>query len=63
MEPLQGEGGVISADPAFVVRARELCNQYHALLVMDEVQTGMGRLGSLYGYQQLGVTPRYSDYC
>lgn len=57
MEPLQGEGGVISADPAFVVRARELCNQHHALLVMDEVQTGMGRLGSLYGYQKLGVTP------
>jgi len=57
MEPLQGEGGIIAADPAFAKRARELCDQHNALLVMDEVQTGVGRLGTLYAYEQLGVTP------
>lgn len=57
MEPLQGEGGIIAADPAFAQRVRELCDQHNALLVMDEVQTGVGRLGTLYAYQQLGVTP------
>ena len=57
MEPLQGEGGIIGADPAFAKRVRELCDQHNALLVMDEVQTGVGRLGSLYAYEQLGITP------
>jgi len=57
MEPLQGEGGIIAADPAFAQRVRELCDQHNALLVMDEVQTGVGRLGTLYAYQQLGMTP------
>lgn len=57
MEPLQGEGGIIDADPAFIKRARELCDQHNALLVLDEVQTGAGRLGTLYGYQQTGVIP------
>jgi len=50
MEPLQGEGGIIDADPAFIKRARELCDQHNALLVLDEVQTGAGRLGTLYGF-------------
>lgn len=57
MEPLQGEGGVISPDAEFVKGARELCDKYNALLVFDEVQTGFGRTGSLYAYQQTGVTP------
>jgi succinylornithine transaminase family protein len=57
MEPLQGEGGIIDADPAFIKRARELCDQHNALLVLDEVQTGAGRLGSLYAYQQTDITP------
>jgi acetylornithine/N-succinyldiaminopimelate aminotransferase len=57
MEPLQGEGGIIAADPAFAKRARELCDEHNALLVMDEVQTGVGRLGTLYAYEQLGITP------
>jgi acetylornithine/N-succinyldiaminopimelate aminotransferase len=57
MEPLQGEGGIIDADPAFIKRARELCDQHNALLVLDEVQTGAGRLGTLYGYQQTDVIP------
>jgi len=57
MEPIQGEGGIINADPAFVKAARELCDEHNALLVFDEIQTGVGRTGSLYTYQQLGVTP------
>ncbi|MGI0154222.1 aspartate aminotransferase family protein [Pseudidiomarina sp. WS423] len=57
MEPLQGEGGVISPDAEFVKGVRELCDKYNALLIFDEVQTGFGRTGSLYAYQQLGVTP------
>ena len=57
MEPLQGEGGIIPADPAFAKRVRELCDKHHALLVMDEVQTGVGRLGTLYAYEQLAITP------
>lgn len=57
MEPLQGEGGVISPDIEFVKGVRELCDKYNALLIFDEVQTGFGRTGSLYAYQQLGVTP------
>ncbi|RUO63785.1 aspartate aminotransferase family protein [Pseudidiomarina insulisalsae] len=57
MEPLQGEGGVISPDADFVKGVRELCDKYNALLIFDEVQTGFGRTGSLYAYEQLGVTP------
>ncbi|RWU08873.1 aspartate aminotransferase family protein [Pseudidiomarina gelatinasegens] len=57
MEPLQGEGGVISPDADFVKGVRALCDKYNALLVFDEVQTGFGRTGSLYAYQQLGVSP------
>jgi len=57
MEPLQGEGGVVSPDVEFVKAVRELCDQNNALLIFDEVQTGFGRTGSLYAYEQLGVTP------
>ncbi|RUO48617.1 aspartate aminotransferase family protein [Pseudidiomarina donghaiensis] len=57
MEPLQGEGGVISPDAEFVKGVRALCDKYNALLIFDEVQTGFGRTGSLYAYQQLGVNP------
>ncbi len=57
MEPLQGEGGVLPADKAFAKAVRELCDQHNALLVMDEVQTGMGRTGSLFAYMQLGIEP------
>ena len=57
MEPLQGEGGIIKSDPAFIQRARELCDEHDALLVIDEVQTGVGRLGTLYAYQQSNVLP------
>lgn len=57
MEPLQGEGGVVPPEMDFVKAVRELCDQHNALLIFDEVQTGFGRTGSLYAYEQLGVTP------
>ncbi len=57
LEPVQGEGGVLPAEQAYLEGARELCNQHNALLIFDEVQTGMGRSGHLYAYQHYGVTP------
>lgn len=57
MEPLQGEGGIISPTIEFVQGVRELCDKHHALLIFDEVQTGNGRTGDLFAYQGLGVTP------
>ena len=57
VEPIQGEGGVLPADPAFLKGLREACDQHGALLIFDEVQTGVGRTGSLYAYMQYGVTP------
>ncbi|WP_413112793.1 aspartate aminotransferase family protein [Thaumasiovibrio sp. DFM-14] len=57
MEPLQGEGGVISPDSAFIAGVRALCDQHNALLIFDEVQTGNGRTGDFYAYQGIGVTP------
>ena len=57
MEPVQGEGGVTAATPEFAQAARALCDRHQALLVYDEVQTGNGRSGALYAYQQFGVTP------
>ena len=57
MEPLQGEGGIISPTNDFVKSVRELCDQHNALLVFDEVQTGVGRTGDLYAYMGLDVTP------
>lgn len=57
IEPLQGEGGVISPDIEFIKGVRALCDQHQALLIFDEVQTGFGRTGTLYAYEQLGVTP------
>lgn len=57
IEPIQGEGGVLPATLEYLQAARELCNQHNALLVFDEVQTGIGRTGELYAYQAYGVTP------
>ena len=57
LEPIQGEGGVLPADLAYLQAARELCDKHNALLVFDEVQTGMGRSGKLFAYQHYGVTP------
>ncbi|MCE4935962.1 aspartate aminotransferase family protein [Aliivibrio fischeri] len=57
MEPLQGEGGIISPTSEFVKGVKALCEKYNALLIFDEVQTGNGRTGDFYAYQGLGVTP------
>lgn len=57
MEPLQGEGGIIDADPEFLKAVRALCDKHNALLVFDEVQTGVGRLGELYAYMRSDVVP------
>ena len=57
VEPIQGEGGVMPADEDFLKGLRELCDEHNALLVFDEVQSGVGRTGHLYAYQKYGVTP------
>jgi acetylornithine/N-succinyldiaminopimelate aminotransferase len=57
LEPVQGEGGVIPADPHYLQYARQLCDRHGAVLIFDEVQTGVGRVGELYAYQHYGVTP------
>ena len=57
LEPLQGEGGVISPTSEFIQGVRDLCDKHNALLIFDEVQTGVGRTGDLYAYQGLEVTP------
>ncbi len=57
MEPIQGEGGVLSPDADFMRGVRELCDQHNALLVLDEVQTGVGRTGKLYAYMHSDVEP------
>ena len=57
MEPLQGEGGIISPTTEFAEGVRALCDQHNALLIFDEVQSGVGRTGELYAYMGLGVTP------
>ncbi|UAA38551.1 aspartate aminotransferase family protein [Paraneptunicella aestuarii] len=57
MEPLQGEGGIISPTKEFVQGVKALCEQHNALLIFDEVQSGVGRTGELYAYMGLGVTP------
>src|SRR5690554_118763 len=57
IEPLQGEGGVVPGERDFLAGVRALCDKHNALLIFDEVQTGFGRTGSLYAYQQCGVTP------
>ena len=57
IEPMQGEGGVVPGDKEFLKGVRELCDKHNALLIFDEVQTGFGRTGTLYAYEQTGVTP------
>ncbi len=57
IEPIVAEGGIIMLDRSYVQRARELCDEHDALLVFDEVQTGVGRTGTFYAYEGLGVTP------
>ncbi len=57
MEALQGEGGVNPGDRAYFQRIREICDETGILLILDEVQVGMGRTGKLWGYENLGIEP------
>lgn len=57
MELIQGEGGVLPLDPDFVKQVEELCREKDLLLIIDEVQTGIGRTGSLFCFQQYGIQP------
>lgn len=57
VEPVQGEGGVTPATQEFMQGLRELCDKHQALLVLDEVQSGMGRSGKLFSYMHYGVKP------
>ena len=57
MEPVQGEGGLFPADPEYLKGLREICNKHEILLMFDEVQTGIGRTGTLFGFQQYDVIP------
>jgi acetylornithine aminotransferase len=57
LEPLQGEGGVRPGDRAYFQKVRQLCDEKGILLILDEVQVGMGRSGKLWGYEHLGIEP------
>ena len=57
LAPIQGEGGVHVADRQYVKQVRDLCSKKDVLLIFDEIQTGMGRTGTLFAYAQLGVQP------
>lgn len=57
VEPIQGEGGVVPAEPAFLKGLRELCDRHNALLIFDEVQTGMGRTGKMFACEHENVQP------
>ncbi|KAE9525355.1 aspartate aminotransferase family protein [Testudinibacter aquarius] len=57
IEPIQGESGVLPATQAFLQGLRQLCDQYQALLIFDEVQTGIGRSGEFFAYMHYGVVP------
>lgn len=57
METVQGEGGIYPADPAFLQGVRDLCDENDILLILDEIQCGMGRTGAMFAWQQYGVKP------
>jgi acetylornithine/N-succinyldiaminopimelate aminotransferase len=57
LETVQGEGGIYPADPEFLKGVRKLCDEHDLLLILDEIQCGMGRTGSMWAWQQYGVKP------
>jgi predicted acetylornithine/succinylornithine family transaminase len=57
VEPIQGEGGVNIPDTQYLARMREICDRHGILLIVDEVQTGMGRTGELFAYEHSGIKP------
>ena len=59
MEAVQGEGGIIPADPDYIRGVREICDKYEILLLFDEVQTGLGRTGSLFSSWRTSWVPPF----
>lgn len=57
LEPIQGEGGILVADPTYLRAIATLCEQHEWLLILDEVQTGNGRTGKLFSYMDIGIQP------
>jgi len=57
LEPIQGEGGVHIPDQDYLKKVRELCDEHGALLILDEIQTGIGRTGTMFAYEQFGIKP------
>ncbi len=57
IEPIQGEGGVYPLEREFIELAKELCEKFNALLIFDEIQTGIGRTGKLFAYEHFGIEP------
>jgi acetylornithine/succinyldiaminopimelate/putrescine aminotransferase len=57
LEPIQGEGGVKVPHPDYLKEVRKICDENNLLLILDEVQTGMGRTGKLFAYEHFGITP------
>ncbi len=57
VEPIQGEGGIVTPAPEYFQGLRALCDRHDLLLIFDEIQTGMGRTGTLFAYEQMGITP------
>lgn len=57
VEPIQGEGGVRLPQKGYLAKLREICDRHHLLLMLDEIQTGMGRTGRLFAYEQEGIAP------
>ncbi len=57
LEPIQGEGGVIIPDEQYLSRVRDICNRHKILMILDEVQTGIGRTGKLFAYEYSGIKP------
>jgi len=57
LEPIQGEGGVRMPGPNYLRDVRELCDEHNVLLILDEIQTGMGRTGKFFAYEHFGITP------
>ncbi|WP_010250944.1 aspartate aminotransferase family protein [Acetivibrio cellulolyticus] len=57
LELVQGEGGVVAADKTYIKQVRELCDKNNILLIVDEVQTGLGRLGHMFAYESYGIEP------
>ena len=57
LEPIQGEGGVHVPDVAYMQKVRQLCDKYNAVLIFDEIQSGMGRSGKFFAYENFGIKP------